>query len=168
MIQKKICLLGAFAVGKTSLVARFVKSIYSDEYHTTVGVKVDKKTVNLENLEVNLIIWDLAGEDEFQKVEMSYLRGASGYLLIADGTRIDTLETARMLQERVTEAVGPLPFIFIINKSDLVDQWEVEDKTFAEYEGQGWQIIKSSAKTGEGVEAAFALLATKLLDGVKG
>ncbi|MGH9835660.1 MAG: Rab family GTPase, partial [Blastocatellia bacterium] len=100
MIQKKICLLGAFAVGKTSLVARFVKSIYSDQYITTVGVKVDKKTVKVDDREINLIVWDLAGEDEFQKVQMSYLSGASGYLLIADGTRLNTLETARMLRER--------------------------------------------------------------------
>src|SRR5262249_28340450 len=70
MIGKKICLLGAFAVGKTSLVTRFIKSVYSDRYLTTVGVKVDKKTVNVNGQEINLIIWDLAGEDEFQKVRM--------------------------------------------------------------------------------------------------
>ncbi len=164
MIRKKICLLGAFAVGKTSLVARFVKSIYSDQYHTTVGVKVDKKTVAIEDQEINLIIWDLAGEDEFQKVQMSYLRGASGYLLVADGTRLSTMETARMLQKRVLEAIGPLPFIFILNKSDLADAWEIDDDAIAECENRGWLVIKSSAKTGEGVETAFALLAKHIID----
>jgi small GTP-binding protein len=163
MLQKKICLLGAFAVGKTSLVQRFVKSIYSDEYHTTVGVKVDKKTVRIAEEDMNLIIWDLAGEDELQKVEMTYLRGASGYLLIADGTRRDTLETARMLQRRVNETSGPLPFIFLINKSDLLNEWEIEEGAIAEFEGLGVEIIKTSAKTGEGVEAAFTLLSEKLL-----
>lgn len=164
MIQKKICLLGAFAVGKTSLAARFVKSLYSDQYHTTVGVKVDKKTVDIGGRDVNLIIWDLAGEDEFQKVQMSYLRGASGYLLLADGTRRSTLETARMLQQRVLETVGPLPFIFIINKNDLIEEWEIEDEAIAECQNLGWQVIKSSAKTGEGVEEAFGWLAKEMVE----
>ena len=87
MIQKKICMLGAFAVGKTSLVQRFVKSLFSDRYLTTVGVKIDKKIVTVGDTEVSLVLWDLAGEDEFQSVQTSYLRGASGYLLVIDGTR---------------------------------------------------------------------------------
>ncbi len=159
MIQKKVCLLGAFAVGKTSLVARFIKSIYTDQYHTTVGVKVDKKELAVDGQEVSLIVWDLAGEDEFQKVRMAYLRGASGYLLVADGTRGNTIETARMLHNRAAEALGSLPFIFLINKSDLTADWDVDEKTIAELQIQGWRVIKSSAKTGEGVEEAFQLLA---------
>jgi len=162
MIGKKICLLGAFAVGKTSLAARFVKSIYSDQYITTVGVKVDKKTVNVNGQEINLIVWDLAGEDEFQKVRMSYLSGASGYLLVADGTRLDTIEPARMLRQRVNENIGALPFILIINKADLTSEWEIDDQAIAECEGQGWTVIKASAKTGEGVEEAFTKLAEKI------
>ena len=162
MIQKKICLLGAFAVGKTSLVSRFVKSIYSDEYLTTVGVKVDKKTVTLGDKEVNLIVWDLAGEDEFQKVSMDYLRGAAGYLLVADGTRLSTLETARMLRQRVADNVGEIPFAFIVNKNDLSAEWEIDDQAIADCQAAGWAVIRSSAKTGEGVEEAFKLLAEKI------
>lgn len=163
MIQKKICLLGAFAVGKTSMVSRFVKSIYSDQYLTTVGVKVDKKTVKFGDQQINLIVWDLAGEDEFQKVQMSYLRGASGYLLIADGTRGNTLETARMLEQRVNDNIGNIPFIFIVNKSDLADEWEIDEQAIADCQSDGWQVIKASAKTGEGVEEAFKLLVEKML-----
>lgn len=162
MIQKKICLLGAFAVGKTSLVSRFVKSIYSDEYLTTVGVKVDKKPVTLGDKEVNLIVWDLAGEDEFQKVSMDYLRGAAGYLLVADGTRLGTLETARMLRQRVADNVGEIPFVFIVNKNDLSAEWEIDDQAIADCQAAGWTVIRSSAKTGEGVEEAFKLLAEKI------
>ena len=162
MIQKKICLLGAFAVGKTSLVSRFVKSIYSDQYLTTVGVKVDKKPVTLGDTQVNLIVWDLAGEDEFQKVSMDYLRGASGYLLVADGTRLSTLETARMLRQRVADNIGDIPFVFIVNKSDLNAEWEIDDQAVADCRAAGWNVIKASAKTGEGVEEAFKLLAEKI------
>ena len=162
MIQKKICLLGAFAVGKTSLVARFIKSIYGDQYLTTVGVKVDKKTVSVDGEEVSLIVWDLAGEDEFKRVPMSYMRGASGYLLVADGTRRNTIEAARSLQARAANALGHLPFIFLINKSDLATDWEVDDQTITDLQNTHWHVIKSSAKTGEGVEEAFHLLAQHL------
>ena len=86
-IQKKICMLGAFSVGKTSLVKRYVASVFSETYLTTVGVKIDKKTVDLAGRVVNLILWDLAGEDDIASLRMSYLRGSAGYVLVADGTR---------------------------------------------------------------------------------
>lgn len=163
MIQKKICMLGSFAVGKTSLVARFVRSIFTDKYHTTVGVKIDKKQVQVEDKLVNLILWDLYGEDEFQKVHMSYLRGASGYLLVVDGTRRETLDKALVLQQRTEEAVGKVPFVMVLNKVDLKDSWEVDDRTIEELTSKGWHIFQSSAKTGQGVEEAFALLARQML-----
>ena len=98
MIQKKICMVGAFAVGKTSLVQRFVRSIFSEKYKTTVGVKIDKKVMNVNSQDLTLILWDLHGEDEFQELQRSYLRGTSGYFLVVDGTRPVTLDRARYLQ----------------------------------------------------------------------
>ena len=83
MTSKKICMLGSFAVGKTSLVSQFVSSIFSDKYLSTVGVKVDRKSVSVKGQDVTLMLWDLYGEDGFQRVQKSYLRGASGYLLVA-------------------------------------------------------------------------------------
>ncbi len=164
MIQKKICMVGAFATGKTSLVARFLKSIYSDIYQTTVGVKIDKKSVKLKEQEVNLILWDLHGEDEFQKVWMSYLRGSSGYFLVVDGTRRYTLERAFFLQKRVEDTIGKVPFILILNKSDITDEWEIDAAGMDELNNRSWTVIKASAKTGLGVEQAFTLLAEKMLE----
>jgi hypothetical protein len=165
MIQKKICMVGAFATGKTSLVARFVRSIYSDVYQTTVGVKIDKKLVNLNNQEVSLILWDLHGEDELQKVRMSYLRGASGYFLVVDGTRRSTFETALALQAKVEEIIGAVPFILVLNKLDLQADWELEEGAIAQVIQQGWTVIESSAKTGLGVEEAFLTLTQKMVEG---
>ncbi len=106
MIQKKVCMLGGTGVGKTSLVSQFVTSLFSDSYMTTIGVKVDKKVVAVEDREVTLVLWDIYGEDEFQTVRPSYLRGASGYLLVADGTRQLTLESARQLQKTAESVAG--------------------------------------------------------------
>ncbi|MBD1879400.1 Rab family GTPase [Coleofasciculus sp. FACHB-T130] len=164
MIQKKMCMVGAFATGKTSLVSRFVKSIYSDTYQTTVGVKIDKKSLNIGGKELNLILWDLYGEDEFQKVRMSYLRGSSGYFLVADGTRRTTLDKAFTLQKRVEDTIGTLPFILVLNKSDLTEEWDIDDTAMDEIVERGWLVVKSSAKTGLGVEEAFLTLAKKMIE----
>src|SRR5262249_4050552 len=111
MIQKKICMLGGFSVGKTSLVARFVHNKYSDKYLTTVGVKIEKKTVSVNGSEVSLMLWDIYGEDDFQKIRTSYLNGMSGYLLVVDGTRKTTLDTACALQKMVSDTIGDIPFV---------------------------------------------------------
>jgi len=163
MLQKKICMLGSFAVGKTSLVRRYVESIYSDTYHTTVGVKIDKKMVQVGSQEVTLILWDLYGEDEFQKMRWSYVKGASGYLLVADGTRRATFEKALMLEEGVRDAVGALPFIFVLNKADLASVWEIDAAMESGLVDKGWEVMRASAKTGENVDAAFRKLTEKML-----
>ncbi len=162
MIQKKVCMLGAFAVGKTSLVSRYVNSIFSDKYLTTVGVKIDKKPIVSGDKEVNLILWDIHGEDDFQEVPTSYLRGAAGYLLVVDGTRKETLDTIIKLKERAKSAIGEVPYVVVINKSDLEDDWDINENNLGE-NFEECEVIKTSAKTGEGVEQAFAVITEKLL-----
>ena len=161
MLQKKICLLGAFGVGKTSLTRRFVDSIFSDTYLTTVGVKIDKKTVAVNGNSVNLLIWDIAGEDEVSAVRTSYLRGAAGYLLVVDVTRAQTLAVAKSISERVAREVGDVPFLCLLNKTD-VEEWDISDAHIEEIELQGWTVLRTSAKTGAGVEAAFSDLARRI------
>ena len=162
VLQKKICMLGGFSVGKTSLVKRYIQSVFSDAYLTTVGVKVDKKTVDLPGKTVNLIVWDLAGEDDMQSLRMSYLRGSAGYVLVADGTRRSTVDVALSLHERVKADYGSLPFVLLLNKSDLKENWSVSDAEMASMRGSGWWVRPSSARTGEGVEDAFTDLATRV------
>lgn len=164
MIKKKICMIGAFAVGKTSLVKRFVTSVFTEKYLTTVGVKIDKKTVSINGYEVDLILWDIHGEDEFQKVRTSYLRGASGYFLVVDGTRQSTLETALMLNKRAVDAIGDVPFICLINKSDLENEWEFDESVLKTSSGREWLTMSTSAKNGQNVEKAFMKLAEKMLE----
>jgi small GTP-binding protein len=159
MLQKKICMLGGFGVGKTSLVSRFVSSMFSDKYLTTVGVKIDKKTVSLASRDMTLMLWDIYGEDEFQTVRESYLRGASGYLLVADGTRHATLGTAAALQRKAESVVGPVPFLLLLNKADLDREWQVDERALVKLVEQGWRVMKTSAKTGADVDNAFVTLA---------
>ena len=135
---------------------------FSEIYLTTVGVKIDKKTVELSDRIVNLILWDLAGEDDISSLRMSYLRGAAGCVLVADGTRPSTLEVALSLCRRVETDFGPLPFVLLLNKNDLQADWAISDDEIEGLRRDGWWVRSTSARTGEGVEDAFGALAERI------
>ncbi len=163
MIKMKVCMLGAFAVGKTSLVQQYVNSIFNEKYQTTLGVKIDKKTVNIDNRSIELILWDLAGEDEFMEVRSSYLRGSAAVILVADGTRAETLDIAIKLKNKVYSEVGEIPFILLVNKMDLIENWSIDQLTLKQLEKEGWNILQTSAKDSDNVEAAYQTLASQLM-----
>jgi small GTP-binding protein len=165
MLQKKICMLGSFSVGKTSLVRRCVESIFSDAYQTSIGVKIDKKVVRAGNEDVTLVLWDIHGEDVYQKIRMSYLRGMSGYLLVVDGTRRQTLDDALALNERVIQEAGKVPAVLVLNKSDLTEKWEIDAARESELTAAGWTMLRTSAKTGDSVEEVFSKLTAAMLAG---
>lgn len=156
-------MLGAFAVGKTSLVQRFVYSIFSEKYHTTIGVKIDQKQVIHNNQEIRLMIWDLYGEDDFMKVKSSYLMGASGYFLVADGTRSETLDIAEKLHMMASSATNNSPFVLLVNKHDLTELWDVSEERMASLREKGWSIILTSARNNQNVEEAFFALTEQML-----
>ncbi len=163
MIKKKVCMLGSFAVGKTSLVQRFVNSIFSEKYHTTIGVKIDQKLIKIDDNDVNLLLWDIHGEDEFQKVKPAYIMGSSGYFIVMDGTRRNSIETGLALREMVEKTIGNVPFILLINKADLIDNWEITTGDIEELKKRGLEVILTSAKTGDAVEEAFISLTRQML-----
>jgi hypothetical protein len=156
-------MLGTFAVGKTSLVRRYISGIFSEQYLTTMGARVEKKHVAVDGRPVDLIVWDLNGEDRFQALSMDYVQGAAGYLLVTDRTRPATLEAAHALQQKVEHAIGPVPFVVLINKSDLPDAWDKRSADLDALREAGWTFVETSAKTGVGVDEAFTSLARRLL-----
>lgn len=164
MIQKKIALLGAPGVGKTSLVRQFVESLFDEKYLTTIGVKVDKKQVRVHEKDVTLMLWDVAGAEETFSVPSSYVRGAAGYLLVVDGTRPDTVARALDIVDQVQREIGDLPFVLVQNKIDLDDLWRVGDGDLALFAPFGPPTIRTSARTGAGVEDAFLRLAERILE----
>ncbi len=152
-------MLGTSGVGKTSLVERFVNNAFSDDYLTTVGVKLSKKVVAVDGDEVQLVLWDLNGEDKFQRLSTSYLRGSSAYFLVIDGTRSSSEDTALELQRRAQVALGDIPFIILLNKADLEKDWDVNDEMLRKYTDRDWTYLKTSAKNGHGVDEAFQHIA---------
>jgi small GTP-binding protein len=164
MESRKICILGDFAVGKTSLVQRFVSNQFSDKYLTTLGVKVDTKEVRLDGLgALKLAIWDVAGTDTPTPLFLRYTRGAAGYLLVADRTRPETLEACVRLRDAVATAIRPLPYVFLGNKSDLADQCRLQRASAQAQLSDALDWLETSALTGDQVERAFSRLAEGIL-----
>lgn len=158
----KVCMLGDFGVGKTSLVARFVRSTFSDKYLTTVGVKVDSKEVaRAEREPVKLVLWDIAGRNALDTVSANYLRGAAALLLVADGTREASLAAALDLLMQSRALLPDALAVLAVNKFDLLERWEVGVPTLAQLR-RLLPVFETSAATGTGVEPAFAAIAAGL------
>lgn len=159
-VQRKICLLGDFSVGKTSLVRQFVEGRFDDRYLSTIGVKISRRQISRPDYLLKLLIWDLAGGDDYDDVTSGYLRGAAGILMVCDLTRPLTLHTLRKYHKQLGEINLDPVVVIAANKVDLITERAVDDSLLEELSQQiNAPYLLSSAKTGEGVAAAFDQIA---------
>ena len=169
IITKKICLLGDFNVGKTSLVRRFVEDKFSDRYLSTVGVKVSRKSVEMktdtDSHQVNLLVWDLEGNTKFKSITPSYLKGASGSIIVADLTRVETFNNLNQHIKLFIEVNPHGVIIIALNKADLIPQ-EKLSQLIENYNSDKFDhferivgIYTTSAKIGDNVVKIFDKLA---------
>ncbi|MGB3692132.1 MAG: Rab family GTPase [Spirulinaceae cyanobacterium] len=171
-ISKKICLIGDFSVGKTSLIRRFVDRQFSDQYLSTVGVKISRKAVQLtdkgssEPIQVQLLIWDIEGQTKFKAIAPTYLQGAAGVIIVCDVTRPETIENVQG-HIKLFESVNPKGVSLVaFNKTDLLEE-EKREKLLEENNLQDFpQVIATyttSAKTGKDVDKMFNTLSSNIL-----
>ena len=165
-LTSKVCIVGDFAVGKTSVVERFVNNHFSEKYLSTVGVKIDTKEIELPDAGVKqkLVIWDVAGSDRFGDTEFAYLRGANGYIYVADGTRAMTLASLDAVYTQITERFGQVPSVVLVNKRDLKSEWCVGDERLERLRAAYANVYLTSAKTGDDVERAMVRLAEIIVE----
>lgn len=161
LITQKVAMIGLWGVGKTSLVRQFVNQMFDEKYLATLGVKIDKKQLKVQNQDLTMVLWDIAGAEDKFSVPMHYVKGSAGYLLVIDGTRSESLTAAQDLIELINKEVGPLPYVIAVNKNDL--PWEISSADLEE-SGIAQHWFSTSAKSGENVEAAFSALAEQILN----
>jgi small GTP-binding protein len=166
IIQKKICLLGDFSTGKTSLVRRFVYNVFDERYMSTLGVNISRKVVDLSAEQwVHLMIWDLSGNEKFDGARSEYIRGASGAFLVGDLSREDTIAKLPLFRDFFYETNPDVPIIVIGNKSDLVpENSEIIEQVHEIANGFNAPCKITSAKTGDEVQSAFSQLAQLLVN----
>jgi small GTP-binding protein len=156
VLKRKICIIGEFGVGKTSLTQRFVNDVFSDEYPTTIGVKIDSTIVG----DAKVIIWDIAWTDSLSRINANYLAGAAGIVLVGDGTRACTVTDLSSLWQTVVNRIGEVPMVIALNKSDD-DKWQLSEQQIDEFRERRWQFFETSAKTGQNVQQVFKQLFAK-------
>jgi small GTP-binding protein len=167
VIARKICLVGDFGVGKTSLISRFVDRQFSDQYLSTVGVKISRKLVELPEASdsLQLLIWDIEGSTKFKAIAPTYLQGAKGAIIVADVTRPETLEHLPEHIDRFTSLNPQGSFVIALNKSDLIDTEQLQAllNTVKTRHPTVLNTYSTSAKTGSNVDQLFQTLSQKML-----
>lgn len=167
-VVSKVCMLGDAAVGKTSLVRRYVLDEFSDRYLTTIGAKVMKKEVcidiNDNRYTVSLMLWDLMGQQEFEFLQSTYYKGAQGGVLVADITRKETLDNIKTWLKGFKRVTGNVPIILVANKKDLLESSAFSEKYLEKFARSiNAPYIMTSAKTGENVVECFTIIAKEIV-----
>lgn len=160
LYRAKVVMLGAPGVGKTSLVRRFVHSVFSEEHHSTLGVKVDRKTVSVPGGVVTMLLWDIHGETDGLNVPDSYLRGTTAAIVTFDASRPETITTAASLSERIAAGSPNAVRLGVANKADLEIDWDALDGAVSTLGVTS--LLRTSAKTGAGVESLFGQIASEV------
>jgi len=160
--RKKICVIGASAVGKTNIISRFSGGGFNNRYQTTLGAHITRVTVAVGGRLKELVVWDIKGESDFYRISPAYLYGCDGYVLVADGTRSTTCDHALGLRSRLREYLGTLPHILLINKDDLSPVWDVDKEGLAMLRRQIQSVYTVSALSGSGIHDAMDALSREM------
>ncbi|MFQ5908043.1 MAG: Rab family GTPase [Thermoplasmata archaeon] len=168
-MKMKVCLVGEAAIGKTSLIRRFVHDDFDDKYIQTLGTKVSKKEIALDlpkhgKFTVDMTVWDIMGQKGFRELlKEAYFYGAKGIIAGCDLTRKATLDDLDDWIEGVYSVTGRIPIEILANKADLKEKRELTEEEVEQF-SKAYDSPNhfTSAKTGDNVEDAFRSLATRI------
>lgn len=164
LMKVKVCFIGDAGVGKTSLIKRFVLDVFDDRYIATIGTKVTKKIVEVEDnggqTKVMMLVWDIMGQKGFRELlREAYFFGAHGAIAVCDLTNKETLEELRYWIKALTDVAGDVPIVFAGNKADLENEAVVKEADLQDLASKySSKAYLTSAKTGQNVESMFKAL----------
>ncbi|MDR3175314.1 MAG: hypothetical protein LBU06_02100 [Desulfovibrio sp.] len=162
MRNKKICVTGAYAVGKSSLVEQYLGARQPGPYRCTLGVKISRTGIPVQGRPENFSIWDIQGSEDSDYMNVFCLREADAFVFVADGTRRTTLYHALSLRYLALDMLGPIPNVLMLNKADLDILWDIPESSLYGLARQGVNIVRCSAVTGLGVAETFTGLAAEI------
>ena len=164
MYKKKVCILGERAVGKSCLVRRFKDGSFDAAYQTTAGADIHKIQLQVDADSLQLMLWDIQGQDRSSEEFFDYMKGASAIVYVIDGTRLQSLDAVLEFRQKIEiRGSRPVPSMMLFNKSDLASSWEISSSMINDVELEGMFSLLTSAKEGSGVNTAFDLLSRVLV-----
>lgn len=162
-VMRKICLLGDGAVGKTSLIRRYVFDEFDDEYIMTIGTKVSKKSMEVDKNELTLMIWDILGQKEHTSLHSAYYKGASGAIIVCDFTNKKSMENLTRWVDDFRGVAGNVPVVIAVNKQDIKNKAYLFEEAKKIADNYGAPAIPTSAKTGKNVELLFKMIGERVI-----
>ncbi len=170
-MKAKVCLLGEGSVGKTSIIGRYVENTFSENYLPTIGIRTSKKNVivnspeSQQDINLDFIIWDIMGQVSFRKIlHPAYLRGAKAAVMVCDLTRRETYENLDYWIHSLLEEWQLVPMIFVANKSDLNDSFEIKTRELVSLASSyDSPFFTTSAKSGNNIEDMFKTLGKEII-----
>jgi small GTP-binding protein len=164
----KVLLVGEPAVGKTSLIFRFVEDKFEREYKPSIGVDLASKTLEIDDKVARLVIWDIASQEQFAPYRSSFYQQANGALMVFDLSRSDTLQAIENWKREVNQYIGNIELVLIGNKSDLKSKRSVRNSDVQPWiDRYGCEYVETSAKNGDKVEDAFRAICTSIISKIK-
>ena len=163
-LRRKVCLLGAPGVGKTSLVRRFVEHEFDQDHESSIEVAIFKGTIEVGDISLEMMLWDPEGSEAWGQYNRSFISGASGLMFVVDGTKPRTLDHLLEAQIKGRGFIGARPAVLVINKVDLTGDFALTKAQLDAASTLNWHVVRASAKSGENVDEAFTKLAELMLE----
>jgi len=166
-LRRKVCLLGAPGVGKSSLVRRFVDGSFDQAQDPSIAMSIFSGTVELGDVALEMMLWDPAGAESGGQYNRSFISGASGLIFVVDATAPQTLDHLLQAQSKERGFIGSRPAILVVNKTDLTGDFALSKAQIDAASKLDWRLIQASAKTGNNVGQVFTKLAELMLEARK-